>query len=577
MKKSGIIIFASISILAIGGTSIAAYTLLQPKAVALSYVAAEKHHVKQIVTATGPVSASQNIDLSFERSGRIAVVAHNVGDTVKAGDVLMQLDNATEGSIVQQSQALLSQKQAGATDSDIAYAKAAVDAARADADKTKADTAATVSAAQAALDTAQNNLKLAAAGDDSAIVSQAYENTAALLQTTLPRLDDALTQVDTILGVDNSGANFSYKNLIAALDTSKLSNASIQYAQTKAIVLATHTTIQNLSSADHAGIDAAIDQTQATITSLNQLLSSTSDVLNATITGVNLSQTDLAAKKSTIQGTRSGLTAQSSILVTSKQAIANAKNSLTTYQIAFDKAKRDFTNTQNSATDLVKLKESAYQQALANYNAKTLPVRNVDLAPLRASLSAAAVAYEKTFLKSPINGKISKQDGKVGAITSPNVPVVSVIDETSLQVETLVSETDIAKIAIGNPVDVTIDAYGSQTIFPASVVKVDPTLTQMNGNSGFKVTVQFTKADERIKPGMNANLNIITKEDDANACIPDQSVVQKNGETYVLLQTTNNLKEQRKVTVGVRGIDGWTEITEGLTAGDKVVNFGTSN
>ncbi len=574
MKKSGIIIFASISILAIGGTRFAAYELLQPKAVNLAYVTAVKHHVKQVVSATGPVSASQNIDLSFERSGRIAVVTHKVGDIVKAGDVLMQLDNATEGSIVQQARAMLDQKRAGSTPSEIAFYKAAVDAARADADKTKSDTDATVSAAQAALDTAQNNLKMASAGDDSAIVGQAYENTVATLQATIPKLDDALTQSDMILGVDNTGANFNYKNLVSALDSSKLIDASILYSETKTQILALHTSVGNLTGQSaHADIDSGIDQVQSAITKLNQLLSSTSDVLNATITGVNLSQADLSAKKSTIQGTRSGLTAQSSLLVTAKQSIANAKNSLTTYTIAYDKAKRDFTNTQSSAASLVKLKESAYQQALANYTNKSLPVRDVDLAPLRASVSAAAVAYDKTFLKSPINGKISKQDGKVGAITSPNVPVISVIDETSLQVETLVSETDIAKIAIGNSVDVTIDAYGSDVVFPATVVKVDPTLTQLNGTSGFKVTVQFTKSDDRIKPGMNANLNIITKEGDANVCIPDRSIVQKNGETYALIQTATNAKEERKITVGVRGIDGWTEITEGLTAGDKVVQF----
>jgi multidrug resistance efflux pump len=222
---------------------------------------------------------------------------------------------------------------------------------------------------------------------------------------------------------------------------------------------------------------------------MSALLQAVSDVLNATVPGGNLSTSDLSAKQLTIQGERTAVSAQTSAVVAAGQAVSNAKNSLTTYTIAYQKAQNDLTNVQNSAASLVKLKESAVAQAEANLSSKTQPVRDVDLAPLRASLNAAAVAYAKTRLISPIDGVVSKQDGKVGMIISPNLPVLSVISEGGFQLETLVSETDIAKLAVGNKADVTLDAYGSNAIFPATVVKLDPAATTENG------------VTEKIQPG----------------------------------------------------------------------------
>jgi HlyD family secretion protein len=302
-------------------------------------------------------------------------------------------------------------------------------------------------------------------------------------------------------------------------------------------------------------------------------LQSVSDVLNATIPGGSLSQSDLSAKQLSIQTVRGGVSTQASAVVMSTQAIANAKNSLTTYTIAFEKAQRDLLNVQNSAAGLVKLKESAVAQAQANLNTKAQPVREVDLAPLRAALNAAGVAYNKTRLISPISGLVSKQDAKVGMIISPNAPLVSVISQGGFQLETLVSETDIAKLTVGNHADITLDAYGADAVFSATIVKLDPAASTDNGVTGYKVTLQFDKADDRIKQGLTANASITTQERDAIA-VPERSVLQKGNVFSVLVRTANGT-EERTVEVGIRGADGWWEITSGLQAGDQVEDFGS--
>jgi HlyD family secretion protein len=575
MKRLKLILLIAGALIVLIGSGAGAYFALRTQVAHYSYVNAEKRTVREEVHASGVIKPAQSVDLSFERSGRIASVNVKIGDVVKAGDLLVQLDNGSEGAAVAQARAMLQQKQAGATPANIAMAQAGADAAKADLEKTKADTAALVSAAQAGLETAQNNLKLAAGGDESQIVSQAYENAVATLQATLSKLDDAMTQSDMVLGVDNISANINYQGVLSIQDPSKLLTAKSAYQQAKPIVAAAHDaaaglTVQSL----HADVDAAIPKEETAITTVNQLLSDVSEVLNATISGSVLPQADLAAKKSAVQLARTGVSSQYTAVIAAKQGIDNAKISLNTYSIAYEKAKRDLANTQSSTVSLVKLKESAYAQAQANLQNISQPPRSVDLAPLQASLGAAGVAYEKTLLRAPIAGVVSRMDAKVGGMAMPSVPLVSVIDERAYQVDLVVPETDVQKMHVGDVANVTIDAYGSDALFEATIVKIDPSATTVNGATGYIVTIQFTKQDDRIKAGMTANAQIVTQEKKDVVAVPDQSVMQRNSEFFVLVNGENGKPSETKVQVGIRSADGWDEITSGLNAGDSIINYG---
>jgi multidrug efflux pump subunit AcrA (membrane-fusion protein) len=573
MNTKNRIIFGATAVVLMGGSIALSYTLLKPKPVEKNFVTAEAHHMKEVVRADGTVKPAQSVDLSFERGGRIARVYKNVGDSVKAGEVLMELENGTEATLVSQARALLEQRRAGASEAEINIYKAAVDIAKADTEKTKTDTQALIMTAQAALETAQNNLKLASGGDQSQIVEQAYESTLATLQAAIPQMDNGLNQADAVLGIDHTSALINLH--LSALDETKLANARNQYTQTKAQVQLLRTSVPALTStASHETIDTTIASEEATLKTLNQLLSSVSDVLKATPSGGASDQATLATMQTTTQQVRSTLSAQSTQLVTAKQAIENAKNSLNTYAIAYNKAVRDLANTQASAASLVHLKEAAYQQAVANLANKTQPTRWTDLAPLRASLDAASVAYDKTLLRSPIDGIISAQSGKTGAIISPNIPTLSVINNSSFQLEALVPETDLAKIKTGNAASITTDAYGTATPFAATVVAIDPNVSTVNGVTGYKVTLQFSQNDDRIKDGLTANATITTQEKDAPIALPERSLLQKNGAFVVLVEGTDGQTKEQTVQVGVRSADGWREVVSGVNAGDHVQDFG---
>ena len=563
------LLFGGASVLLLGGSIGASYALLSSHAPEQRSVAVEARHLREVVTASGDIQPAQNADLSFERSGRIARVYKNVGDSVHAGDLLMELDNGTEGTLVAQARALLEQKQAGASSAEIGIYQAAADAAKADLDKTKSDAQASVLTAQSAIETAQNNLKLAAGGNQSEIVGQAYESAAATLQAAVPSLDAGLNQADAVLGIDHISSLATFR--LSALDPSKLMIATNQYADLKPRIQSIRNAATTLPpSAPHETIDALLANEQSTLLSLQQLLSSVSDVLKATPTGGSADQATLAGLQTAIQQTRALLSTQMSHLIATKQALENAKNSLNAYTIAYNKAQQDLVNTQASTAGLVRLKEAAYQQALANLTSKTQPVRETDLAPLRASLAAASVAYSRTILRSPIDGIVSKQDGKTGVIVNPYLPVVSVMSANAFQLEAFVAETDLSNIAVGNTVDITTDAYGSSIVFPGTVTHIDPAPSTVKGVSGYKTTIQFSHPDDRIKAGMTGNATIIHQEKDVPLALPSGSILQKNGTFEVLLQDASGASHEQPVTIGVHGADGWWELLSGVRVGDRV-------
>ncbi len=561
---------ASVLILGVMG-----YVWLAPTHPVFQYTTAASRELTETVSVNAPIQGAEQVDLSFDRTGQIAKVYANVGDVVKAGQPLLALDNSLEASQLAGAEATLNQHLAGSTSANIQMAQAAVDAAKADLDKAKADASTQQVAAEAAYDTAWSNLQLANGGENSQVVTEAYQTAIASLKTVLPKLSDALTQANTVLGVDNSGASSFPQQYNSLTNANTLNTAKTLYYQAKNDYGIAEQSVNDLVlTSAHDTVDQALGVSLTAADSSNKLLGSVSDVLNNVSPQGSLTPDELAAEKTLIENTQVEVAGTYSTLVSQQQAITAASTSLTKYTIAYNQAVQNVANVKSSTEATVSLKEAAYQQALANLSATTAPPRAVDVAALRAAVAAASATFDKTILKSPIDGIITRQDGKVGASVVPNVAIISVINGTALQIKPLLAENDIAKVAVGDQVDVTIDAYGLGTIFPAQVVAIDPALsTAADGTSGYQVTIQFTGSDSRIKTGMTANASIVVATTTAAVAVPKSAVIQRDGESFVHFLSHGNVIEE-PVIVGVKGDDGWWEITSGLSDGQQVVNFG---
>lgn len=523
----------------------------------------------QTVEATGKVETAGDLSLRFEVPGTMGQVAVEEGASVKAGTFLVSLRLSELNAAVAQAQANLNQKIAGSSQAERNYYQAVVDQARADWDKAKSDTANAVAVAEAALKTAENNLKLAAGGENSQIVNNAYEDAVALLQTSLSVLDDGLTQADNILAMDNIFANTDFVSTLSILNVNKIPVAKSAYLTAKADRDNVRTAVAPLSvSSNHASVDNAVDLTISALSSMNQLLSKVADVLSATLPAGSLTQTALAAKQTAIDTSRSSVNTAYTNLISQRQALADAKNSYSTYSIAYDKAVKDLAAAKSSGDSSLKIKEAGFNQALANWENKNNPTREVDLAPLRAAFSQAAANRDKAVIRAPMNGVVAKINYKVGEAVSSVDPIIEMISP-HFEIKVDIPETDVAKLKVNDQVAITLDALGDDVKLSGQVMSIDPASTVIQDVVYYKIKVTIDPTDQSVKAGMTANVMVNTSQRE-NALFIPLRVVRTNSERYVRVLAGKEVKEM-PIKLGLKADDGRVEILEGLNEGDEVI------
>jgi len=140
---------------------------------------------------------------------------------------------------------------------------------------------------------------------------------------------------------------------------------------------------------------------------------------------------------------------------------------------------------------------SQYEVALANYNEAVQHHSLVDDKPreedraaaqaslelAKSELAEAQAKYEKTLIRSPIDGVILRKHHRSGESVSNSStvpdPIVTIGDNSLLRVRMDVDETEVAKVEVGQSAYVTADAYGSQR-FPGHVIRVGKELGRKN-------------------------------------------------------------------------------------------------
>lgn len=559
-----------LAVVVVGGLVVYGQVKKANKPTEYETVAVQRGDLQQTVEATGKVESQSDLSLRFEVPGAVASVNVAAGAKVKAGDTLASLRLSELNAAVAQAQANLSQRVAGSTQAEKDYYKAVVDQASADLEKTKSDTNNQISAAEAAVRTAENNLKLAENSNNSQIVANAYEDAVTALQTSLIRLDDGLGQADAILGIDNTSVNDEFQSQLSASNPSKLNEANAQYGLAKNLVSQARASISPLTSiSSGASVDAALGNAISAYIQMNRLLIAVSDALSASVPASNLSQASLTAKKASVDAARSSVNAQYTIVINTKQAISDAKNSYTTYTIAFNKAKQDLEDMKNSVAATLKIKEAMYKQALANYQNKINPVRDVDIASYRAALSQAVASRNKAVLRAPIDGVVTSINKKIGEFTGSNEEMIRMF-VPHYEVKVDIPETDISKLKVGDAVGITLDAFGEDVAFSGQVINMEPGSTDISDVVYYKVTITINDSDKDVKPGMTANVKISTDSRTGALYLPLRSIhTDDNGKFVRVLQ--NGQSVDVRVVLGIRADDGRVEITEGVSEGQEII------
>ena len=565
----------------------------------------EQRDLRQTVEVTGEIKPAARIDLSFKNSGALAKINVKVGGDVKPGDILAELkaDDVqfavkNAAASLANAQASLDARLAGETVQSIRVAETQVEQAQAAYDKSVADLTSTrsttqdsVTSAQIALQTAQNNLN-----NQNAIITQnlqnAFDSARVTLLTALGPMNSGLSDGDQISSVDNTASNSTYLNVLGFLDAGALQQSKNSYILAKAAKIDAENAVKALSSSSTASdIQSVAQKMQNAITLVQSYLGDVQHVLATSLTNsTTFTDAILTAKKTQIDADRTTVSAQNTLVLNALQTIKNTElgktqtvqqlqDAFTTAQTAYSSAQTNADVQVRTAETNVAIQKAALDSAKATLDLKRSGPRAVDVAPLRAAIQQAQVALDKANndlqnveIVASVTGTISEVIPSIGEQVTANVPAIRMVGTQTYEIEAEVPEADITKVEVAQTASTTLDAYGDEVVFAGNVSDKDPAETRIQDAIYYKIHVVLDPAGREVKPGMTANVTVNTGYAPNAVVIPlravrtDQQTNQKS--VRILL---NGAPQTKDVTLGLRGDDGFVQVTAGLSAGETVI------
>ncbi|HUP41820.1 MAG TPA: efflux RND transporter periplasmic adaptor subunit [Thermoanaerobaculia bacterium] len=210
----------------------------------------------------------------------------------------------------------------------------------------------------------------------------------------------------------------------------------------------------------------------------------------------------------------------------------------------------------------------------------------------QANLAKALDDLSKTTIAAPVSGRVvqlNAEEGEVvvsGMMNNPATRIATIADLSELLAELDVDENEVVRVAVGQPVSVTVDAVPDRS-YRGRVVEVGSSGSTRAGQGDvtfFEVDVLLDDADQRLRPGMSvrADIEVAARED--ALVVPIQAVVERAPEApaeravgggerrveEVVFVVADGKAHRRRVATGLSTVTD-VEITAGLEAGEQVV------
>lgn len=183
------------------------------------------------------------------------------------------------------------------------------------------------------------------------------------------------------------------------------------------------------------------------------------------------------------------------------------------------------------------------------------------------SLTAASDAISDCSIVSPINGYVTAINVAVGSLASQGVPSVTVANVNNLEIETTISESMINKVKVGDQVQVLVKSATDKPL-AGTITTLSP--APASGSLAYPLKVTLNQSNEKVKPGMFAEVIITSDQKNEVIAVPSNSVLVKSGKTKVAVVDKKNKVHLNEVEVGIDN-GKLAEIKSGVKAGDTIV------
>ncbi|MBI2620056.1 MAG: efflux RND transporter periplasmic adaptor subunit [Ignavibacteriales bacterium] len=202
--------------------------------------------------------------------------------------------------------------------------------------------------------------------------------------------------------------------------------------------------------------------------------------------------------------------------------------------------------------------EQEYEQARTRYNV------------LEARLDYQRALLKYTTIQSPISGIITYRGVREGDVAVPRAHLLTVSDPATLVMEINISELEVPRVKVGDPVRVRVDAYPDQG-FQGTVRRIFPSSDALTRQ--VKVEIELTGKDGGLFPGLFARAELTTARKENATVLSNDAILTGGDGRSAAFVVVDSLVQRRDLRIGIR--DGSrSEILDGVQPGEKAVVAG---
>ena len=511
--------------------------------------------ISAALTFSGAITPVQQTNLVPKTAGRIEKILVEVGDQVKAGQSLVQLDHGSLDAAVKQAeanvqsaQARLSTVMAGARPEDVGAAQAQVNGARARLQAMlNGGRPEDIASAQAAIDSATARLKQVQDGPKDGDVKAADQQVQA-----------AQAQFDAAIATLNKLRTPNPDELASARAAVDKAQAALQQAQANCDKIGWRP--DAAARPESVALQQATADYQNALAQLRIKQQPREEDIATAQKQVDSARALLEANKTKVDQLKSGSTAEdlqiaTSTLIQAQQTLAKARQPNTD---------QDIEQQRQQVAQL----ESTLALRSAPFTDNDVQTARAQVAQAQAALEAAKVAALEGAVQAPYDGIITSRLLAEGALTNATTPAVALASK-DLEIVVNVEEARIGQVKAGQIATIAVPAFPGK-LFPAKVASIAPGADTRTHT--FPVKVRPEPFDPQLMAGMFAEVRIVVTEKDNIVLVPKDAVVQRAGK-MVIYVVDNGRAKQVDVTAGISD-ESKVEVPSGVKAGDQVIVAG---
>ena len=240
------------------------------------------------------------------------------------------------------------------------------------------------------------------------------------------------------------------------------------------------------------------------------------------------------SQKQTIVSQQRTINVRESSIANREAILENQKLNLNNLKKMRQKAEEEAKiRTDNAETQLQELMLTYDNEKLLTQQSKV----SADANKLRreSSLKNEAERLEWTTIRAPMAGVVTLLELEEGEIVtsgrsafSQSPPIMTIVDPSKMVVKTFINEVDMERLRLDQRAEIVVDAFQNKT-YDGRVYEISPSGQEQDNIISFEVMVEVLGSPEELRPGMSADVDIITYEEKNVLLAPIDAVINEKG------------------------------------------------